>query len=555
MKKALLVLGLAAISSAMPVKADDETYIRQCLPNIAFEGISPNGRYVGSSIYGVVRVFDLWTGENETYLPDDTGKVEYALGNGNVLSNTGIALGSTTPNGTAHFMTLQDGWQALPVLNKNLVNSASGISADGKRICGTVGLEAMSINTSKMMAGPFIWDEIEPGVYGEPIALPCPELDLTNRYPQYITALNISEDGRTIAGQIRDYSGFLIEPIVYVQDADGNWSYKTPGRALLNPNNIQVPEYPGEEPQDAPQQENFMTAEEYAAYQKDLAEWKASGTTDYNTYPEKDNYMTSAELKAYKDALADFEKRRDDFYNENAPYFDALTQLDIDALDLEFNISHLSIDGKILVSTIKRDLDTGSTFPEIKYEVVAFYLDEDRFEILPFEESLYACSVAADGTIIANTDGVNKPKMAYILPQGKGEWQPFHEWLLATDPEVGEWFVEQISHDVPMADEEGMIYYELNYPCSGKVICTPDMSLFTSYSLCLWDDTTDMSESTIFTVKNTNGVENVAGEAASVSEVRYYNIDGTRQSGLVPGLNIRQTVYTDGTVKTEKVMF
>ena len=51
-----------------------------------------------------------------------------------------------------------------------------------------------------------------------------------------------------------------------------------------------------------------------------------------------------------------------------------------------------------------------------------------------------------------------------------------------------------------------------------------------------------------------SGIGDITAPAGEVDHIEYYNLNGIRLAEPAQGINIRRTVYTDGTVVTDKVL-
>ncbi len=553
MKKLLL---LAAIS-VTGLTAWGEGFIRQVAPDLAISHISPNGRYVVSELYGYLEIFDLENGTKKEFYGDENDGVAYGFGMGNSIADNGIGVGSTTYNGNA--CVYEDGtWTELPVPYPERTNLARGITPDARRICGTVGMASMSISTTSIMSVPCVWNRQDDGTYAGPVYLPHPDLDFTGRVPQYITAIAISDDGRTIAGQIRDYSGFMIQPIVYREDEKGEWSYEILFPELSNPDGIVLPEDPGDAPQNAPNMQDFMTPQELEDYNLALSKWEMSGGTDWANYPDMESFMTQEELDAFNAAVAAYDKEVEEWMVKYRPFQEALNKIMATGSSFLFNTVFLSPDGKVYASCTIKDVEDPTSWSGFRSVYCPVFMDLEKNELrrLESEESMIVSCVTADYTVLANTAGDVTPKQAYISLKGESEWVRLDKWLDTVDPEVGDWFTENASHTVDVVDPDGMPAVLEDYVCSGVATCTPDMTLFATYSELLWDSMiSNFAESYIFTVNTAGGVKGVEAVDKTVDTVRYFSLDG-KQLPKAPekGLTIRQTIFTDGTVSTEKVI-
>ncbi|MDE5554691.1 MAG: hypothetical protein K2J10_05855, partial [Muribaculaceae bacterium] len=242
MKKSLLFC-LAVATCVSPMMAETKT--PTIYPNASFQHISANGRFIVSELYGTVTIYDLFEDTSEIFDPGEYFENEYSLGLGNCITADGsVILGGTNSLDAAY---LENGeWVQLNVPDSNKTNLCNGITADGSRICGSVGLNNMTTD-DVIMQVPAYWNRNANGDgYGECHVLPYPTKDFFGGKPQYVTAVSISNDGKTIVGQVQFSSGFMAAPIVYKEDADGNWSYSSPTKYLFNPNEITAVENPGE---------------------------------------------------------------------------------------------------------------------------------------------------------------------------------------------------------------------------------------------------------------------------------------------------------------------
>ena len=66
------------------------------------------------------------------------------------------------------------------------------------------------------------------------------------------------------------------------------------------------------------------------------------------------------------------------------------------------------------------------------------------------------------------------------------------------------------------------------------------------YKGCKYDEAQEL--------KQLNAITTISGEKQAVS-VRYYNLAGVESAEPQPGMNIKVTTYSDGTRKSEKVVY
>lgn len=553
MKKLLLLGSLSVIG----LTSWGEISIRQVAPDMAMSNVSRNGRYVASSLFGDVTIFDLETGKRYDFIGDEDAGNIFSLGMGNALADNGVGVGSTLYSANA--CVVEDGvWTELPVAHSGLTNLAQGITPDARRICGQVGNASMSTNTTEVMCLPCIWERQDDGTYRGPIYLPHPEKDFTGRVPIYITALAISDDGRTIAGQVCDFSGFMVQPIVYKENESGEWSYQMLFPELANPDGIVLPPDPGEAPQNAPDMQNYMTPEELAEYYNALSKWELAGGSDWSTYPEMEDYMSAEGLAAFNKAVDKYSKEIEEWLKLAEPYNAALSKIMEKASSFLFNTVVLSPDGKVYASCTLKDVEDPTSWTGISQKYCPVFMDIENNELksLEFDESLIVTCVTSDYSILANTRGNNAPKQAYIAAGGENNWELLNVWLNKVDPEVGEWFSEVSAHTVEVMDADGMMQTFDDYICSGIAVCSADMGLFATYSEVFWDsDISNFTESYVFTVNTKSSVKTMDSDNKEIETIHYFSLDGKQLSSApVKGLTIRRTIYKDGSVKSEKVV-
>lgn len=242
MKKQLLTLACASFIACTCFGQTMKKY-----EGLLFDKMSPNGQWTTQAMQGSVVIFNRVDSVFYVY-GDGEGGSAYSIGQGNAINNDGIIVGGISDSQPAYW---QDGeWNLLPLAEADTVvfNSADGITPDGRRIAGTMACTKWDLNASGQMLAPVVWTKGEDGKYGMYQRLPQPTRDFSGRIPMYITARSISDDGKTIFGQISDYSGMYPCLIVYKEDADGNWSYQTLGEELLYKEGAEFPAWPNYEP-------------------------------------------------------------------------------------------------------------------------------------------------------------------------------------------------------------------------------------------------------------------------------------------------------------------
>lgn len=291
--KKFLLLSLACLMGGSAIAQDD--YVTPFLYEEVFlEGVSRDGSLAaGQDVYGSL-VYGLVPSTGEITIYDGM-----CIGGGNFIANNGMMVGQDIfykGGSEQHAAVMFNGKKSVPDNLKNIGFSAlNGISADGTRACGYM---TASGKTSYV---PFIVNIDADGTVSKAVKLPFPSKDFFGSAPQMVTAICISDDGKTVAGLLTDGSGFYMYPIVFKEGADGTWTYTEPTKPLFNTSGVTVPGDPEEtvdpdEPK-APSIADYMTDEELEAYRKALA-------TDPNVEPW--DFMTAAEYAAYQKAVKEY---------------------------------------------------------------------------------------------------------------------------------------------------------------------------------------------------------------------------------------------------------
>lgn len=360
------------------------------------------------------------------------------------------------------------------------------ITPDGLRIAGSVGVAPVSIDDAATpMSAPCVWDLKEDGTYGEPVVLPYPKLDWTNRVPQYVMGLDISADGKTVIGQITDYQGMMHTIIYFTLNDENKWEYHNNFQSLANPNNVQLPDYPGEAPEQ-PQVADFMTEENKASYNEALQAWQNTCTWDPDTYPNFEDYMSADELAAYNAAMDEYQTKFQAWEEASNAFYAALESCG--GTDMVFNNVILSRDGKTAYSSaqISED-DPLSWFPVDKFTPVKFDLTNGTHTMYPLDNILIS-AIADDGTIMGASQSATEPQQAYVYLPGSTEPITLMDYFKTRDAQTYAWMQENILHDYEAYDPETYepVMIE-DYPFTGVPRVTPDLKLVATSSANYWD--------------------------------------------------------------------
>lgn len=523
--------------------------------NQAINRISPDGRYVVCEMYSMVTIMDRVNNQTYEYYPDETTGAGYTVGQGNAISNTGIIVANIgSPDAPAYW---KDGeWTMLNTGDASHNTClAQGISADGSRIVGSIGLAGMTIEEDLLMQAPAYWDADGNGGFGEFVLLPHPLLDFTNRMPQYITAISISADGKTIAGQVVDYSGMMRMPIVYTQDVDGQWSYSLPVLDRFNPEHLELPAWPGEAPE-YPQASDFMTPEQQAAYQQALDLYYSSGY-DPELWPEVEDYMSETEKAAYTEAMAAYNTEFEQWNEQTTAYYDVLGQIQETSPCFEFNQCYLDNAGELLLQNnyVVDNSDPWSWFPVQHPEPWIINLTDKSVRIPEGATDKFATFIADGGNFVA-TDADQLEAYVYL----NGAFVKMADYLKGYSPEFDTWVKDNLTHDVESYDwdEEGNMIINVNeLVITGIPTCSSDLKYLGGFAYNVWDGDT-MVDSWFADMSEDASVGNItAASKADVKSVTVYDVNGrvvAGDSSLQKGIYIISTTYTDGRTESVKVI-
>lgn len=540
--------------------------------NVTFQGISPNGNIIASECNGNYNIFDLANGKEYSY--NTTGEDPYyTSGLGNIVSNNGIVLASTRSICDAAYWENGE-WKQLDAEGAVSNSFANGITPDGARICGSLGIAESSIEESNMMLVPVYWDRNADGTYGKYTILPHPDRDLFGSVPQSVTANYISDDGKTIAGQVVDGTGFINMPIVYRQDNEGKWSYKLLLEDSFIPEGMVLPEDPGEAPA-CPLETDYMTPEEIAAYDEAYQAYIDSNYS--NPYPEYKDFMTDEEIAAYEAAYAEYQPLFEEWSKKSDAYYEAFEAIINAAPMFETNFVFLTPDGKTYLSSVKSADDSNPWAPSF---FTPWAINIEDGSVSKFEtggKSMMISSVPNSKYCFA-TSGINTvPIVSYILSLADGSVTSVENYLSSLSPELAEWIDINLRHEVeiPNWETEESTFESLLY--TGIARASADMS-----TLAIWDDGSWGSwicGGVIFDLSQYSGISapSVTDNAniwidndgnlivdGDVTNVDVYDLNGrrvlsTNKSGSTPcllakGIYIVKATTADGNSFTAKIV-
>lgn len=545
MKKILLFLALGCVGA----NVNAEIKAPKIYDSVSFQKISNDGNLIASEVYGAVQIFDVKGNTQYDYI-DETGGLEpYGLGIGNAFSKDNVLVGYA--GGEANAAYWQNGkWTLLPLSDEtSRSNIANGITPDGSRICGSVGVLEITLDDATMVL-PAVWERGADGTYGKYTILPHPTQDFLGRAPQYITANTISDDGKTIAGTMTDCVGRLVTPVLYTQNEAGEWSYSLPMEKYFNPDKIEVPEYPGEYPQ-MPDATDYMSDEEIAAFNEAYQKWVDSFYE--GEMPEYADYMTADEKAKYEEAYNKWLAEATEFEAKQDVYLDALEEIYNSSTGIVYNNILVSHDGKkIAVTAIRVEPDPNGWWPGATKDINnVWIIDLEGGETVKYEDALANVHAwNSDGSISAWGSIWDNNPAAYILANGKAT--SFYDYLTALSPELKEWVDENMSHVVETYDWETEEVIQSEECYVGLPLLSGDLKTLACWTPTPWDYDI-LYQGYVFDLAQFGGVDSavvagddlklyvdkageitVAGEAASLE---VYNLQGVKveSAGHVSG--------------------
>lgn len=541
------------------------------IPDFIIEAVSPNGEWTAGSdpmnydfmIYNIT--------DGKSYVLEGDGDTGITAGTGNFLSNVGVVAVDLTDIGPA---AVWDNGEIveLPVSANHTSSHANGITPDASRICGNLGMAEFSLD-DVIMQVPVVWTRTD-GEWTDCVVLPHPTVDFTGRVPQYVLATAISENGKTIAGQIRDYSGFIMQPIVWNENEDGEWTYTLPNPELINPDGIVFPEWPGDAPEWVDPL-SYMTPEESEAYQAAQMEYwmtweNEPNPTDYMT-PEAAAEYTQA-VEAYTAAYAQWET---DFY----AYNDLLTSVQESAVLMPMNNVYLSPNGRYFASSHQNNSVFSGTIDE--YPVV-LDLETGEAYLKKSDVSLLTSYVNDNGTVLASQtlQLMTLARNTWICPSLEDDFVTLSDYLQPKFPSIYTWMEENMKHDMESYDMETFepVIIE-DVWMTGIAYADNDLSVIASTTQNMWDydsdsfffsyiipldyglsSAIDAKASSLALTVGKNGVVKINGAASSleifdINGRRVFGIDNPSavvSTGLKSGFYIIKAVGKDGNVITGK---
>lgn len=519
MKKILLLL-----TAAFAVNAFGEISEPRLMFGEALSGISPDGNWVAGQIAdGSVIIRNLATDERWIHLSDG-GNKNYYVGHGLPVSNIGVVVGATNTYNAAYWENGR--WKELPTPHPGWIRNAVSITADGGIICGGIGGAEMADDTESTMLLPALWYRQEDGSYSDPVMLPHPKEDLTGRPPQYITTFTMSADGKTVGGQLMDYYGGVCEPIVYRCDENGEWSYTLLGRDLLNPKNIEFPEWPGSLPDDIlmPTQEWFMTQEQIDAFVNAFNDWNNIGEP-----PRYEDFMTEEQIEAYRKAMQEYLDIALPWSEKYEAFMALYRNYVRSGVSFGFNNGRISPDGRYFVMTASGLNNVGSygggSMP------VVFDLITGEYTILRSDHSININYISEDYTLLGFTGAAKDvgTRKAYVYPQMQPGGIALEDYMKQINPDIYDWMEDHLLQDIIIGLGSETLYETELMFSTGIPTATPDLKYILTNNIT-WSWLDDPGEDYVSVLIPTQGTSKVNEVALEIDAVEYevYDLNGRK---------------------------
>lgn len=559
MKK--LYIPMAAMFAAIPAFALDSPYI---LEGMMVAGITPDGKYA---------LMDDQYNHQLTLVNVETGDVYWecfdvlSSGTRHVVSNT-LVVPASSETDQPYYVTDGEAFP-LPIPEDSYGAFPHAISTDGSVIVGSVASTAISLDYSGVMSVPCLWRVNAEGGYDLCETLPYPTKDWAGATPQYVQAVDVNSDATVIVGQITSNNGFVQEPIVW-RLGDEGYTYERVHPELINPDNVTIPEDPGDSPV-KPSAEDYMNADEWEAYQTDLTEYYnrvAPTKQDFmsdeereayetalaayfedwenNPYPYIDDYLTEEEMAAYREAITEF-------YSVNAPdvsdymteeesaaynavleeyeaayatwseayseYSAAIWDVIDVAAQFDMNSVLVSPSGKYMgVVATQFDEDTWET----KIATYIFSLDSDEYWINDKGEGYYITALSDDGASLGtgNLNDYNARQLVYCPAPGQ-DAVLLADYLKENDPTTYAWIEENMTHPLQSWNPET---YELTYEDTilTGTGCTDDsFQIIGSFVLNSWseEETDPFVYTYIIPTGALSGIRGIAADSRLDSDI------------------------------------
>lgn len=450
MRKSLLTAALAAMAMT---SANAQVYDN--IPDYEFDCISDNGQFISASnINAGVTIINRYTGQQYDFSDPAMATVYSCWG----ISNNGIAVGN---NGYCACYWKDGKEIELPQpaegdATHDTMGTAFSVSANGKYIIGGV-TTGTGYSADNLMMEPVIWTLQADGTYTYEV-LPYDKTDFSGRAPQYISAQCITEDGKSVVVQVRDYSGAVMYPIFYTKQDDGTWTRKTFGAGFFwdEEKIAALPEMPVNPSKEIPNAIAYFTKQDTIDYNKAVDNYRAAldqcqqGILDWSelpVYPQYWMYISEKRDQWVADSTAYMAKANK--YNDDLiDYLDKF-QAALYNKSIVMNQWSMSTNGKY-VATAMEDNNLRYTYPAY-FDLTG---EEPQLKLIESITDGLASSVSNNGTLIANAPAMEYTRNASVINVTEKDAQPvpFYDYIAARDAKAGEFLKTNYSFNVPVSD-------------------------------------------------------------------------------------------------------
>lgn len=472
-RKALLGVGLLAWLAG-------GAQVMEKYPGYLLTHVSDNGRFLISENNGTTIIRDR---EADAVFSYGSNMV---VGLGNAISNTGIAVGSSDNFTNPCFW--QDGeWIFLNHdVQSPSIAMANAVTPDGHRIVGSIDCRSIT-GKAEPMVSPVVWTWDESAGDYRFEMLPEPATDITGCAPQQVSATFISDDGKTVLGQVTDYRGMIEYQVVFNEGDDGVWTCRTSGTERMQKEDAVWPPYPDRPV--LPKAVNYLSEGELQAwdnaYQAYLDSLEIVPLTGKNPrMPYYDDFLDEHKAE-FEEAMKDYEEKNESYLTDLYAFFDAYNA-NLTKHRFEFNSHRLSGNGAFYACNLVYpdpapvDPDNVPTF----FSPVLYALTGDEDSRLVIDESMGLYGLSNDGTMFVATPRSTSyaySRLPYVIPPG-GEPMRYTAWLRECSPQAYEWLVDNMSYGLDGEEADEILADGLAL-LAGTVRINSDASKIISYIL------------------------------------------------------------------------
>lgn len=463
--------------------------------------------------------------ENKFYnYPDCT------FGRGNVVSDEGTVVGcqlleSDTQSTVGVLM--KDGVITIPSILKGYMSSdIHSITPDGQRICGVIGNSG-----SGQSHFPFYCDKDANGNFSEVKFLPYPKEDFFGDVPQYCSATCMSEDGKTIVGQVIDSHGAFIYPIQYTENEKGEWNYYYPSKSLFNTENLPLPEPFKEFDMEEPEPTNWMDEKEKEEWEAAKLKWEQNSfAPEYSPYDHLEWFLTDEEIMEYEAALAEYEEAAEKYNEQYFSFWEQYYAILDCSVGFERNSMALSPNGQWMASAQVLDFipEDSMDYIEILYRPYRFNLVKDEnIALADAEYNLGISQVFDNGDVICVTPVASVlPPRSWLYINSEKKLISIEDYIKDVNPTYGKWYENNLYAYIPVAENEDGSFSFTWATITGLVTANEDMTMLVG---AIIGDAIDFGAnlSYIFTGLPA-GVEGIEAESSIAESYTVYNLQGVK---------------------------